>query len=240
MDHLTNWIEIPVNDLPRAQAFYEALLGVALAPFDLAGFRYALFPAKDRHNTGALVQGPGRAPSPGGPLVYLDATGRMDELLGRVTAAGGTILMPRTFVSPEAGDVAIFEDPEGNRVGLQAAVDAPAAAEPVTDELMQRLLGGAEKRHTFLVRRGPAYDDPASLPLQWEHARNMFTLLRAGKLRSVTALVDGRDVLGVGVLAVATREEAEQILRDDPGVRGGRLSLELLTGVSFEAGDLGA
>lgn len=238
MDHLMNWIEIPVADMARATAFYERVLGVALAPMELGPVRYAMFPAKSRFNTGALVHGEGYAPSPSGPLVYLDATGegRLDQLLARIPEAGGTIVMPKTLLSPEAGEVAIFTDSEGNRVGLQAAVADTSAM--VTDEAMQRLLGGAAKELAFVVKRGPAYDDPARQHLQWEHARNMFALLRAGKLRSVTALVDGTDVLGLGVLLVTGREEAEALLREDPGVRGGRLSFELLTAVAFGPDDL--
>lgn len=111
-------------------------------------------------------------------------------------------------------------------------------AASISDEAMQRLLGSAEKQLAFLVRRGPEFDNPALAHLQWEHARNMFNLLRAGKLRSVTALMDGTDVLGVAVFTNIDRAEAEQILRDDPGVRGGRLTMQLLTGVSFGAADV--
>ncbi len=107
----------------------------------------------------------------------------------------------------------------------------------VDDGTMQRLLGGAEKNVTFLIKRGPAFDDASREHLQWEHARNMFQLLRAGKLRMVTALMDGTDVLGVAIFQGVTREEGEAILREDPGVRGGRLSYQLLTGVSFFAGE---
>jgi len=102
---------------------------------------------------------------------------------------------------------------------------------------MQRLLGSAQPSLAFLVRKGPAFDDPALQYLQWEHARHLFTLLRNGKLRSVTALMDGTDVLGLGVLAVA-REEAEQLLRDDPGVRGGRLTMQLVNATAFAAGEV--
>lgn len=234
MDRLTNWIELPAQDLSRARAFYEAVLEVTLVEARLGDLAYAFFPAKDPHNTGALVAGPGYAPSSTGPVVYLDGHGRFDAILARVVAAGGTIVMPRTFLSPEAGDVAFFVDTEGNRVGLQAAVPDEA---PVDDATMQRLLGGATREVAFVVKRGPAYDDPASAPLQWEHARNMFHLLKTGRLRSVTALVDGTDVLGLGVLRAADRAEAERLLADDPGVRGGRLAIELLTSVTFREGD---
>lgn len=237
MDHLINWIEIPVSDLVRARRFYEAVLGVELIPTSLPGFEYALFPAKSVANSGALVCGEGYVPSPAGPVLYLDAQGRIDEILSRVTAAGGRIAAHKRLLSPEAGEVASFIDSEGNRIGLQSAVtEAETAA--VTDETMQRLLRGSEPNLTFLLRKGPAYDDPAQQHLQWEHARNMFGLLRRGTLRMVTALIDGSDVLGVAIFQGTTREQAERILREDPAVRGGRLTAELCSGVSFFAGEV--
>ena len=103
----------------------------------------------------------------------------------------------------------------------------------LNDENMQRLLGGAKRGLAFVVRPGPSYDDPSLAHLQWEHARNMFALLRAGKLRAVSALLDGTDVLGMGLLTTDDRAEAEALLREDPGVRGGRLRFDLLTDASF-------
>jgi uncharacterized protein len=230
MNHLSNWIEIPAVDIVRARAFYETVLQVELTPFEQGDLRYAFFPARSVHNTGALVQGPGYVPSTQGPLVYLDGAGRMDAILERVERAGGTILMPRTLLSPEAGEVGMFLDGEGNRIGLQASVVDPI---PVSDSAMQQLLGSTAPGVAFLLRRGPAYGD-ATAPLQWEHARNMFALLRSGKLRSVVALTDGTDVLGLG-LWVGDRAEAEAVLAQDPAIRGGRLTYELLTDVTFDA-----
>lgn len=120
MKHLSNWIEIPVSDLARATAFYERVLSAELMPMEMAGNRYALFPTQDQFNTGALVQGEGYVPSAQGPLVYLDGRGEIDAILARVEAAGGSVFLPRTYVSPEAGEIALFQDSEGNRVGLQS------------------------------------------------------------------------------------------------------------------------
>ena len=51
--------------------------------------------------------------------VYLDVTGNLDAVLGRITAAGGTIWMPRTAIPPH-GFIAIIGDTEGNSVGLHS------------------------------------------------------------------------------------------------------------------------
>ncbi len=238
MDRLSNWIEIPVTDMARARAFYEALLGAELVEFPFGPLTYAMFPASDPHNAGALVQGEGYVPSRDGALVYLDATGRLDAMLARAQAAGAAVLMPRTLLSEEAGEAAILLDTEGNRIGLQSPAERAAAevpAGPVADATMQAMLGATAPRVAFVLRRGPAYDDPATAPAQWEHARNMFTLMRDGRVAQVSALVDGTDVLGFGLMAAGTAEEAAATLREDPGVRSGRLVAEILTAMSFDA-----
>ena len=115
---------------------------------------------------------------------------------------------------------------------------AEESSAPIGDETMQRLLGGAERGLAFVVKRGPAYADPAREHLQWEHARHLFGLLKAGKLRGVSALFEGGDVLGFGLLNTSDRAEAERLLDADPGVRGGRLRIELMTDVTFSAGSV--
>lgn len=228
MDHLSNWIEIPAADLNRARAFYETILNEPLSLIEQGGVRYALFSTRSVSNAGALVQGDGYAPSPAGPLVYLDGSAGIDAMLARIEAAGGRVLMPRTLLSPEAGEVAIFLDSEGNRVGIQAA---PRDDAPVRDDVLRRALAATAPGVAFLIRRGPRYGEETAA-LQWEHARNLFGLLRAGKLRSVSAFVDGVDVLGVGLWS-GERAEAEATLREDPGVRGGRFTFELLSDATF-------
>lgn len=108
----------------------------------------------------------------------------------------------------------------------------------VRDDEMRALLGAKAPGVSFLLRRGPRFDDPETAPLQWEHARNMLSLLRAGVLIQVVPLMDGTDVLGFGRFAKADRDEAARVLADDPGVRGGRLTVQVLASMSFEAGEL--
>jgi len=119
MTHLSNWIEIPARDLSRASAFYTRVLGEELRPFDLGGNRYALFPSADRFNCGAIAQGEGYEPGAQGPLVYLDGGSDLDGKLARVAEAGGSVLVPKTYLGAEAGYIALFLDTEGNKIGLQ-------------------------------------------------------------------------------------------------------------------------
>lgn len=119
MKNAISWFELPVLDLPRAQRFYEALLGAPLRAEVFAGLDMAIFPYQGGVG-GALVHGERFRPSPDGAVVYLDVGDALDACLGRVGAAGGKVVMPRTDIG-EPGFIAMILDPEGNRVGLHQA-----------------------------------------------------------------------------------------------------------------------
>jgi predicted enzyme related to lactoylglutathione lyase len=120
MDHLSNWIEIPVADMKRAKRFYGELLGVALNGMQMGSNDYALFEVKDRFNTGCLVKGKGYVPSKQGVVVYLNGGDDLSTVLARVAKAGGKVLLEKTFLSKEAGHIAYFVDTEGNKIGLHS------------------------------------------------------------------------------------------------------------------------
>jgi predicted enzyme related to lactoylglutathione lyase len=118
MNNALNWFEIFVSDLPRAQAFYEAILGTKLRFEDFGGTPMAIFPHEGLK--GALVKHPRRGPSAEGAITYLNCNGRLDEALARVPAAGGAVVMPKLDIG-EPGFIAWVRDTEGNTVALHAA-----------------------------------------------------------------------------------------------------------------------
>jgi uncharacterized protein len=119
MRHLANWIEIPVLDLDRAMSFYDnALGGIAFQRTNIGEFEYAIFPTDDRFNAGALVKSEFAKPTSDGTTVYLDGGHDLSTILERAEAAGGTIIMEKTFLSEDAGYIGIFIDSEGNKIGL--------------------------------------------------------------------------------------------------------------------------
>jgi uncharacterized protein len=120
MDHLANWVEIPVVDMKRAKKFYGELLGVGMNEMPMGGNDYALFELKDRFNTGCLVKGNGYVPSMQGVVLYLNGGDDLSPLLARVEKAGGKVLLKKTFLSKEAGHIAYFADTEGNKIGLHS------------------------------------------------------------------------------------------------------------------------
>jgi predicted enzyme related to lactoylglutathione lyase len=120
MQHLFNWVEIPVKRMQRAVKFYSAILGGAtFNEMELGPIKYALFPSDDKFNCGALAQGESYTPSAEGIVIYLDGGTDLNQILSRVASAGGTVVMEKTFLADEAGYIAMFLDTEGNRIGLQ-------------------------------------------------------------------------------------------------------------------------
>jgi predicted enzyme related to lactoylglutathione lyase len=69
---------------------------------------------------GALVRGPGVAPSKEGTLVYLNGGADLDVILARVQPAGGVVETPKTAIGNDFGFFALFIDSEGNKVGLHS------------------------------------------------------------------------------------------------------------------------
>lgn len=120
MDHLSNWIEIPVVDMERAKRFYRELLGVGFNEIQMGGNEYALIGVNDKFNTGCLVKGDGYVPSMQGVVVYLNGGDDLSEVLAQVKRAGGKVLLPKTFLSQEAGHIAYLLDTEGNKIGVHS------------------------------------------------------------------------------------------------------------------------
>lgn len=124
MQPWVRWFEIPVQDILRAKAFYQGLLGIALKDLSVGpGVKMALFPgAGDMQGSGALVEYPDfYQPGPQGPLLYLGAEPDLGPALEKVEGLGGKVLIPKRQISPERGYMGVFEDSEGNRVALWSA-----------------------------------------------------------------------------------------------------------------------
>ncbi len=125
MDKTTNalnWFEIPAADIDRAKKFYETVFGISMDTMEMMGMKMAFFPYEPGSGklSGGLVQGPMHQPSTSGVVVYLNGNPDLSDALGRVEAAGGTIIMPKTPIGSEFGFMAFFTDTEGNRVALHS------------------------------------------------------------------------------------------------------------------------
>ncbi|HTL81153.1 MAG TPA: VOC family protein [Bacteroidia bacterium] len=125
MDKTTNtlnWFEVPVADFDRAKKFYETVFGVELFVMDFGGFKMGLFPSEPGNGklTGAICHGEWYKPSQDGALVYFNANPDLSDCLARVEKAGGKVIRPKTQISPEYGNMAMFIDSEGNRVAMHS------------------------------------------------------------------------------------------------------------------------
>jgi predicted enzyme related to lactoylglutathione lyase len=120
MKHLLNWIEIPVVDMVRAKRFYSTILGTDLQNIPMDYMVYSIFATEDHYNSGALVQGEYYMPSEKGVLIYLNGGDDLNEILLKIEENGGSVIMPKTFLSDMAGHIGMFIDTEGNRIGVQS------------------------------------------------------------------------------------------------------------------------
>lgn len=118
--NVLNWFEIHASDISRAKSFYETILNDTLESTGECGCEMAIFPY-DRENGvgGALCKAENCKPGAGGTTVYLNVEGDLDAVLSRIPAAGGKVIRERMAIPPH-GFIGIFEDSEGNVVGLHS------------------------------------------------------------------------------------------------------------------------
>jgi hypothetical protein len=123
MKNAISWFEIPASDLNRATNFYEAIFDIKLSPLDLPNIKMRMFPLEDMMGVGGAVVDSGGFHKPSatdGPLIYLNGNPDVQHILDKVEKAGGKIMVPKTVISPEYGDMAVIIDTEGNRIGLHS------------------------------------------------------------------------------------------------------------------------
>lgn len=118
------WVEIYVEDMSRAQKFYEAVLQIEMipmqAPGDFGDLEMLSFPwVQDGANiSGALCKTKDFKPGSGGTLVYFTSEDAAIEI-ARVEAAGGKVIQEKFSIS-EHGFVALAMDTEGNTIGFHS------------------------------------------------------------------------------------------------------------------------
>jgi predicted enzyme related to lactoylglutathione lyase len=118
--HPVVWFDIPARDIDRALRFYSAVLGMQLEKDQAGpGAAIAVLPHAQGSVGGCLIQNLDARPSESGPLLYLNADGRLDQALDAVEKNGGRVLSARHSIAP-FGFRAIVLDSEGNRIALHS------------------------------------------------------------------------------------------------------------------------
>lgn len=118
------WIEIYVEDMSRAQNFYETVLAIKMLPMQTPGefgdLEMLSFPwAQGEGNiSGALCKTSDIQPGPGGTLVYFTCDDCAIET-SRVEKAGGRVLQEKMPIG-EHGFCSLAMDTEGNTIGFHS------------------------------------------------------------------------------------------------------------------------
>ncbi len=120
------FFDIYVNDIDRAQAFYETVLDTSLTPMgdpnDPTVQMRAFGDDFASHGAGgALVKLAHAKPGPGGSMVYFTCDDCAVEE-ARAVAAGGAVVAPKYSIG-DHGFVSIIADTEGNNIGLHSAAN---------------------------------------------------------------------------------------------------------------------
>lgn len=114
------WFSIPVDDMPRARAFYESVFGVKLTRLENTDNEMWSFPSDMNAYgaSGALTQTGGPRGGGNGTVVYFTCEDCAVEA-EKAARAGGRVQQPKTSIGPY-GAMALVYDTEGNLIGLHS------------------------------------------------------------------------------------------------------------------------
>lgn len=110
------WFEIPVSDIKRAKAFYDAVLQTELKEDNTGPNPMAVFPVKDQSGVGGHLYSGKPAAAGSGNTIHLASPDRLEAALDRLKANGGAVVSD--IVTIPAGRFAYCRDPDGNSIGL--------------------------------------------------------------------------------------------------------------------------
>lgn len=117
------WFDLPAVDLERAATFYRAVLNIKVDVVTMDPAHSMAVFEHGQGNGGALVLRPDEvARRDTGPLLYLNAEGRIRDAVKQAAAHGGKVIEDVASLGPH-GYRAIVRDSEGNRVALHSQVD---------------------------------------------------------------------------------------------------------------------
>ena len=117
---LVNWFELPATDIDRAIKFYTDVFGVKIEKAVHGDVSMGIFDHNNEIIGGSLVQSPEHKVTEPGVVLTFSGGDDLEEFLKKVEPAGGTVLMPKTMISPQIGFMARFKDTEGNVLGLHS------------------------------------------------------------------------------------------------------------------------
>lgn len=116
--HFTVWSEIPVTDLDRAIAFYDAVFNLELTKDEAGPNPVAYLPTSDSNGVAGHLY-PGKPAGDGtGPTVHFACPDTVEDTLTRVKDAGGKVVSD--VIEIPSGRFAYCLDLDGNSIGVFA------------------------------------------------------------------------------------------------------------------------
>jgi uncharacterized protein len=116
------WFDIPVSDLDRAAAFYEAVLNIKIHRQEADGVAFAVMDQQGG-NSGCLIPNTDEISAKVGVLLYMNVDNRIRNAVQEVDKRGGKVIQRIHSIAPH-GYRAVVLDSEGNRIALHSTVDA--------------------------------------------------------------------------------------------------------------------
>ncbi|HBD93781.1 MAG: hypothetical protein A2015_00755 [Spirochaetes bacterium GWF1_31_7] len=115
-----SWFDIPVTDIKRAKNFYESVFKFKMTLIDTPFIKLAMFPISKESTgvSGSIIQTPNNKPSKEGTVIYFNVD-NIDETLSMVEENGGKVTLKKVNLGKQMGFIALFEDCEGNIIGLR-------------------------------------------------------------------------------------------------------------------------
>lgn len=95
----------------------------------------------------------------------------------------------------------------------------------ITQEFIMAKVATAKPHTLVILKRGPNYDSTGHLHM--EHLKHIFTMREAGQQVLTCPIMDEGEIVGIGLFALSN-EEAAALTAEDPGVKAGRFTFEVL------------
>jgi predicted enzyme related to lactoylglutathione lyase len=117
------WYDLATNDVEKSKAFYTALFGWTIQTMEGEFGTYHMWHNAGNGFGGITPIGPEQQGTPPHWLSYLQAPGKIEEMVAKATELGANVIQP-VFDIPTIGKMAIIADPQG-------AVVAPFETAPM-------------------------------------------------------------------------------------------------------------